>query len=268
MNLGTVKVSPTQTMSQYINSVVASAAGSVASVQQVIDAVITPQGTAAAKAVLQLDVNGHVTGVAHTNDGTTGAVTFTVDKFNLLTPGGQAMFTADSTSVKMHNVEVDTIKAGAIITASMADNSVTKPWYVQFANWTSRNRSPISAVDKLDPDSGTLISSTLKFQIGQLTVQPNSSQSFLAANAFCASGIITWSKSGSQDVSLPANFSVDFKSDVLGTSPNIITGQSASITYTIYVTMVYTDPRGYVGDGYFGHVDLTNVGLFVMEYKK
>lgn len=127
LNLANVKVSPTQSLSQYISQQVAASVGSVASVTTLVEAVVTPQGAASAKAVLQLDVNNHVIGFSATNDGHVGSITFTMDKFTLLDTGGNSIFTADAGGVKMHNVEVDTIKAGSIISASLAPNAAAVP---------------------------------------------------------------------------------------------------------------------------------------------
>ncbi|WP_226018412.1 hypothetical protein [Novosphingobium sp. FKTRR1] len=134
MNLANVKVSAAQSLSQYIGQEVATAAGSIASVTTLVEAVVTPQGTASAKAVLQLDVNGHVIGYSATNDGHTGQMTFTIDKFTLLDTGGNSLFIADAGGVKMHNVEVDTIKAGAIISDSLAPNAAALPVTISAAS--------------------------------------------------------------------------------------------------------------------------------------
>lgn len=136
LNLSTVKASPTQTFAQYINSAVAAAAGNAASVTQIFDAVINPNG-ATSKAILRLNSNGHVIGYEATNNGTTGTITFTIDKFQLLDTGGRNLFTASGGVVKMPNVEVDTIKAGAIISASLATNAAAKPATVSSASTIS-----------------------------------------------------------------------------------------------------------------------------------
>lgn len=129
MNLATVKVDGATTLGQYINSAVASAAGGAASVTQIYDAVIGPNG-ASAKAVLRLDVNGHVIGYEATNDGDIGTVTFTIDKFQLLDTEGASLFTAADGVVKMPNVEVGRLKAGIVDTDELVVNAAAQPMVV------------------------------------------------------------------------------------------------------------------------------------------
>lgn len=127
LDMATVKVSPTETIGQYINTAVAAAAGEAASVTEIYEAVITPTGGASAKAVLQLDVNGKVVGHAATNDGTTGQIVFKYDSFIIEDPDGTALFTAEGGVVKMPNVEVGRIKAGVIDTAQLVENAGAAP---------------------------------------------------------------------------------------------------------------------------------------------
>lgn len=126
MNLGTVKVSPTQTFSQYIDSTVAAAAGGAASVTQIFEAVITPTGGANAKAVLQLDVNGRLASIVSTNNGAISQFRAAFDKFVLEDTAGNPLFTAADGVVKMPNVEVDTLKVNSVTTVAIAPNAVTE----------------------------------------------------------------------------------------------------------------------------------------------
>ena len=114
LNLSTVKVTGGQTLSQYINTAVAAAAGGAASVSQIYDAVIAPNGTAYAKAVLQLDANGKVVGYSATNNGSTGAIRFRFDSFVIENPQGGSLFVAEGNTVRMPNVVVDTITVNAL----------------------------------------------------------------------------------------------------------------------------------------------------------
>lgn len=105
-----------------LQSNLGSAQASITSLQEVVT---TPSGGAAAKAVFQLNANDHVVGYATTNDGSTGAIVFDFDSFTLMTPAGVALFQASGDTVTMHNVEVDTLKAGSVDTESLAGGSVT-----------------------------------------------------------------------------------------------------------------------------------------------
>lgn len=144
LNLNTVKVSPTQTMGQYISQVVAEAAGDTVSVSDIREAVIDPVAGASAKAVLNLDVNGHVVSRTATNDGTTGKIVYKFDSFELQTPEGVSMFLAEDGVVKMHNVEVDKLKAGSITTDDMALKAVNNTVYHQRTN--SLNLSKFNSI--------------------------------------------------------------------------------------------------------------------------
>lgn len=128
MNLNTVKVSPSETFANYINTAVAAAAGGAASVTEIYEAVITPEGGASAKAVLQLDVNGKVVGYAATNSNNVGAIIFTFDSFVIQTPDGNAMFTAAAGVVSMPNVIVEKIKINSIDTESLKLFSIRRSY--------------------------------------------------------------------------------------------------------------------------------------------
>lgn len=141
LNMAKVKVSEGQTLTSYINAAAAAAAGNAVSVTEIREAVIEPSGSAHAKAVLQLDVNGKVVGYAATNDGSTGSITFKFDSFNLETPAGDPIFSATGSVVKMHNVEVDTIKAGTVFADTLAGGAAAKTRYAVKATATSCPRN-------------------------------------------------------------------------------------------------------------------------------
>jgi predicted phage tail protein len=101
--------------------------GYSSSITNLQTALVTPSGGASAKAIFQLNSNGHVQGYEATNNGVTGKIIFTFDSFELRDPSGVALFTAAGGVVKMPNVEVETIKIGAVGTAQLAANAVTVP---------------------------------------------------------------------------------------------------------------------------------------------
>jgi len=87
--------------------------GKVESIQQVL----ADESGTVARALLRLDVNGRILGYAAYNDGTQGIMTFTADKFIIQSQDGLTncfYVDAATNTVKMHNVEVDTLKIGAM----------------------------------------------------------------------------------------------------------------------------------------------------------
>ncbi len=81
-----------------------------------IDQVLVGPGGAFARSLNVMDVNGRVIGTALTNDGRIGAWVGAIDQFRLEHPvTGEVYFYADATGkVRMRNVEVDTLKIGAM----------------------------------------------------------------------------------------------------------------------------------------------------------
>ncbi len=81
-----------------------------------IDQVLVGPGGAFARSLNVQDVNGRVVGTALTNDGRIGAWVGAIDQFRLEHPvTGEVYFYADATGkVRMRNVEVDTLKIGAM----------------------------------------------------------------------------------------------------------------------------------------------------------
>lgn len=126
LDTSNIMVSEDVTLAQHLSTLVAEAAGSTASVTSLVEAVINPDGGAYAKAMLQLDVDGHVVGYSATNDGTTGIINFTFDSFNILHPGSLTpVFSVVGGVVKMTNVEIDTLKVGSVISDSIYPGAVT-----------------------------------------------------------------------------------------------------------------------------------------------
>lgn len=81
-----------------------------------IKEVFADENGTVARALLRVDANGRVIGFAATNDGRRGDFTVTADRFTIQDPdSGTAYFYADDTGkVIMRDVEVDTLKIGAM----------------------------------------------------------------------------------------------------------------------------------------------------------
>lgn len=114
LNQDTVKISATESLAQRLDLITATFDDTNASVSLIQEALANETG-GIARALLRVDVDGRVIGFAAYNDGDTGSIVITADNFTIVDPdSGDPYFYADEDGVKMHSVEVDTIKARAI----------------------------------------------------------------------------------------------------------------------------------------------------------
>jgi hypothetical protein len=159
LDMDIVKVSPTETLAQYVNTAVAAAAGEAASVTELYEALVTPTGGASAKALLQLDVNGHVVNTVATNDGEVGTITFNFDSFNIVHPGTlDPVFSVSGGIVRMSNVEIDTLVVGSVTSGALADGAVQRVNFAKTLSVTVCGKNVWKSVftinfDKEDDDS-------------------------------------------------------------------------------------------------------------------
>lgn len=124
LEASTVRITPTESLAQRFDSVTAQFGDTSASIET-INQVLANEDGGVARALLRVDVDGRVIGFAAYNDGYTSSFTVTADKFLLVDPDtGFVYFEADETGVYMRNVEVDTIKAGAIDSPQLAASAV------------------------------------------------------------------------------------------------------------------------------------------------
>lgn len=145
MDLDNIYVDGGQTLAQSINTQVAEAAGNEVSVTELYEALITPEGGASAKAVVQLDVNGHVVGYSATNGNGYGQIVFNFDSFIIKHPGsGLALFTVEGGIVKMSNVEIDTLKVNTVTSESIVQGAVTQKLFFS-ASFGSANGKTLGA---------------------------------------------------------------------------------------------------------------------------
>jgi hypothetical protein len=105
----------------------AAVGGNSSSISDIRTVLATDSGSVA-KALLRVNADGHVLGYSLTNDGTTGSFDIDADAFRITDPDtGDAYFFADDTGkVVMRNVEVDTIKADSIDSASLKQAAAAK----------------------------------------------------------------------------------------------------------------------------------------------
>jgi hypothetical protein len=127
LNLDSVRVTPTLSMGQHLDSVNVRLGGVEASSTLLLDAVVTPEG-GSSKAILSVTVNNRVSGFRNTNDGTTSEFAIVADCFMIVDPDDEAgnpfiPFQVVNGIVKMHTVEVDTLKVNTAVVPAVASAS-------------------------------------------------------------------------------------------------------------------------------------------------
>lgn len=159
LDMDLVQVGPDQTLAQYVNTAVAAAAGEAASVTELYEALVTPTGGAVAKALLQLDVNGHIVNTVATNDGDIGSITFNFDSFNIVHPGSlDPVFSVSGGVVRMSNVEIDTLVVGSVTSEALAEGAIQRVHFAKTAAVTVCPKNVWKSIftitfDKEDADS-------------------------------------------------------------------------------------------------------------------
>ncbi|WP_404711480.1 hypothetical protein [Sphingomonas sp. MMS24-J13] len=140
--------------------------GSVTNLQEVV---VDPQTGVTAKAVLAINADGKVVGIVATNNGSVGILDMLFDAFIFRRPNGTVLFTNDGDTVKLPDVEVDTL----------ADNSAIKP-IVSMSSTTlsgassSTNGSPVAPTPYY-----TIFSRTLTMnRAGLVKISLNFAQAF------------------------------------------------------------------------------------------
>jgi hypothetical protein len=128
INTATTYVSNTVSLAQSLTSTTADIANVSAKVSTFADSRVVA-GKAYTQAVLSLDSNGYIGGLTLANDGSTANVIFTVDNFTVVRPGAMAPFLdgdklfeiGSNGIVKMHAVEVDTLKNASVTPDHLID---------------------------------------------------------------------------------------------------------------------------------------------------
>jgi hypothetical protein len=115
--LDTVRIGPSETLAQRFTEIGATNGTLTATVESLQEAVVGADGSATARAVLSLDVNGFVSGFVTTNNGTNSSFDILATHFSIVDPNSGTPYTVfDITDgiVTMHNVQVDTLAAGSV----------------------------------------------------------------------------------------------------------------------------------------------------------
>lgn len=133
LDTSTVQTGPGQTLSATLSELSAKTDDHEAAILNLNEVLIDSDGVTA-RSINQINVDGHITGVVNTNDGTVGDYTIVADVFRIIDPNGGTPFSPFVYSdgvLKMTDVEVDTLKINSVATSSLQTNAVTKKLFWQ-----------------------------------------------------------------------------------------------------------------------------------------
>lgn len=133
LDVATVQTGPGLTLSATLSELSSKTNDHEASIISLNEVLIDSDGVTA-KAIQQINVDGHITGIVNTNDGSVGDYTIVADVFRIIDPNGGSPFSPFTYSdgvLRMTNVEVDTIKINSVSTNNLQTNSVTKKLFWQ-----------------------------------------------------------------------------------------------------------------------------------------
>jgi hypothetical protein len=127
VNLESLKVSPDQSLGQKLDGISTTTGTNTASISFLLQAVTDLSG-GQAKAVIQLDVNGNISGITLTNDGTSSAFNVVASQFSFVDDSGavaiRPLYYEDG-ALYMDNVYIKKLAVGVVTTANIALNQVT-----------------------------------------------------------------------------------------------------------------------------------------------
>lgn len=115
LDAATVQTEPGKTLASTLDELAVKTSDHEASIINLNEVLVSSDGVTA-KSVLQINVDGHITGMVNTNDGTTGDLTFVMDTFKFVDPNGGAPIVPFSYAdgvIRMTDVEVNSIKVGS-----------------------------------------------------------------------------------------------------------------------------------------------------------
>lgn len=132
LNSATVRIDGNESFAQRFDAIAAAFRGQSASIEHIDQVLVGPAGTEA-RALVKVDVNGRIIGTALTNNGREGDFVVSTDSFRLEDPDtGKPYFYADDDGkVRAHDIEVDTLKVGAVTYDAMTLGAAQK------AAWTT-----------------------------------------------------------------------------------------------------------------------------------
>lgn len=116
VNLDSLKVSPTESLGQQLDGIQTAVGANETSISFLLQAVSNQSG-GEAKAVIQLDVNGNISGIVLTNDGYESAFNVVASKFSFVDDSGAVAIRPlyyDGGRLYMDNVYIKKLAAGAI----------------------------------------------------------------------------------------------------------------------------------------------------------
>lgn len=116
---------------QVVNTTVGGLSSSVSTIQQSVNGLFGRWG-------VQLNVNGHITGVVQNNDGNQGSFDILADKFRIVVPGQtpRTVFTVDSSGVLINGdlrINGNLLVAGSTPTTALPQHAISISAYCQIA---------------------------------------------------------------------------------------------------------------------------------------
>lgn len=129
LNLEATKVTPTQSLAEKFTSIEATSGGNTASIKNLNEVVVGPTG-GTARAVLNLDVNGFVSGTVATNNGTSSSFTIIASEFKVVSDvNGQSVvpFLIQGDKTYLKNVIVENITYGSLTPLFANEYSLLNP---------------------------------------------------------------------------------------------------------------------------------------------
>ncbi len=129
LNLEATKVTPSQSLAEKFTSIEATSGGNTASIKNLNDVIVGPSG-GTARAVLNLDVNGFVSGTVATNNGTSSSFTIIASEFKVVSDvNGQSVvpFLIQGDKTYLKNVIVENITYGSLTPLFANEYSLLNP---------------------------------------------------------------------------------------------------------------------------------------------
>jgi hypothetical protein len=129
LNLEATKVTPTQSLAEKFTSIEATSGGNTASIKNLTEVIVGPTG-GTARAVLNLDVNGFVSGTVATNNGTSSSFTIIASEFKVVSDvNGQSVvpFLIQGDKTYLKNVIVENITYGSLTPLFANEYSLLNP---------------------------------------------------------------------------------------------------------------------------------------------
>lgn len=192
MNLQTVQNSAGKTLAQLFTEVSAANDDIAVDVQQLMEALINPDGSGLAKYVLRVTAGGAIAGIAATADGKTGRLSFVANMFDFTDPNGANpvnVFSYDGTTLYAPALTVSKLTADSVATTNLVNGAVQATNFALMSQDVSIARGATSTVVSLTFTKSTS-SSLLKVMFFGMFSSPDDLQ---FNGAFVIDGSVSYS---------------------------------------------------------------------------